>query len=50
MQKAYPDKVAEYLEYKSYKQWNLEWNEVRGIETVVVIPAISEFENINQLL
>lgn len=50
MQKAYPDKVAEYLEYKSYKQWNLEWNEVRGIETVVVIPAISEFGNIKQLL
>ena len=50
MQKAYPDKVTEYLEYKSYKQWILEWNEVRGIETVVVIPAISEFENIKQLL
>jgi len=50
MQKAYPDKVAEYLEYKSYKQSSLEWNEVRGIETVVVIPAISEFENIKLLL
>ena len=36
MQKAYPDNVTEYLENKSYKQWNLEWNEVRGIETVVV--------------
>ncbi len=50
MQKAYPDNVAEYLENKSYKQWILEWNEVRGIETVVVIPAICEFENIKPLL
>jgi hypothetical protein len=50
MQKAYPDKVAEYLEYKSYKKWILEWNEVPGVETVVVIPAICEFENIKLLL
>ena len=50
MQKVYPNKVAEYLLNKSYKQWILEWNDVRGIETVVVIPAISEFENIKQLL
>ena len=50
MQKAYPDKVTKYVEYKSYKKWILEWNEVRGIETVVVIPAICEFENIKQLL
>ncbi|MDH3267216.1 MAG: hypothetical protein OEM46_00035 [Ignavibacteria bacterium] len=50
MQIASQNKVAEYLENKSYKQWYLEWNEVPEIETVIVIPAICEFENIKLLL
>jgi len=50
MQKVYPIKVAEYLENKSYKQWDLEWNESPGIDFVLVIPSISEFENIKVLL
>jgi hypothetical protein len=50
MQIASQNKVAEYLEKKSYKQWYLEWNEVPEIETVIVIPAICEFENIKLLL
>jgi hypothetical protein len=50
MQKVYPIKVAEYLENKSYKQWDLEWNESPGIDFVLVIPSISEFDNIKVLL
>lgn len=50
MQKAYPEKVADYLEKKSLKRWDLEWAESSGIEIVVVIPAISEFENIKKVL
>ncbi len=50
MQIAYPNKVAEYLENKSYKQWVLEWDEVPGISTVIVIPTICEFANIKPLL
>ncbi len=50
MQIAYPNKVSEYLENKSYKQWVLEWDEVPGISTVIVIPTICEFANIKPLL
>ena len=50
MQKVYPNKVAEYLENKSYKQWDLEWDEVPEISTVIVIPSICEFANIKPLL
>jgi hypothetical protein len=50
MRKTYPNKVAEYLENKSYKQWDLEWDEVPGISTVIAIPSICEFENIKPLL
>lgn len=50
MQKAYPEKVADYLEKKSLKRWNLEWAEFSGIQVVIVIPAICEFENIKRVL
>jgi len=50
MHKSYPNKVAEYLENKSHNQWSLEWIEVPGIETVIVVPSICEFENITLLL
>jgi len=50
MQKVYPEKVAEYLEKKSLKRWNLEWVESSGIQVAVVIPAICEFENIKKVL
>ena len=50
MQNNYPNNVAEYLEKKCYKNWELEWVDANGIELVVVVPAICEFENIKQLL
>lgn len=50
MQKAYPEKVIEYLEKKSFKRWNLEWAETSGIDIAIVIPAIREFENIKRVL
>ena len=50
MRNSFPDKVAEYLEKKSFGQWNLEWEEESGIEAVIVIPAICEFENIKKLI
>ena len=50
MQKSYPKKVADYLEKKSLKKWNLEWVEFSGIEIAIVIPAICEFDNIQRLL
>jgi hypothetical protein len=45
-----PDTIKNYFDKKAFNKWKLEWNEVSGIETVVVIPAISEFENIQNLL
>jgi len=50
MLKIYPEKVADYLEKKSLKRWNLEWAEISGIEIAIVIPAICEFENIQRVL
>ena len=50
MQKIYPEKVTDYLEKKSLKKWDLEWNELSGIQAVIVIPAICEFENIQRVL
>ena len=46
----YPLKVIEYLGKKSSDKWNLEWVEVSGIENVIVIPAICEYDNIKKLL
>jgi hypothetical protein len=50
MDKIIPEKVADYLEKKSLKKWNLEWNEFSGIQAAIVIPAICEFENIKRVL
>jgi hypothetical protein len=50
MLKVYPEKVADYLEKKSLKRWNLELAEISAIEIAVVIPAICEFENIQRVL
>ncbi len=50
MRKTITNKVTEYLENRSYKKWFLECNDASGIESVIVIPAICEFENIKKLL
>ena len=50
MHKSLPADVFTYLEKKSYKDWVLEWNTVSGIQAVIVIPAICEFENIKKLI
>ena len=49
-QKAYPEKVINYINDKAINKWELEWIEIPGIEQVVVVPAISEFQNIKNLL
>jgi len=46
----YPEEVSNYISKRALKKWNLEWEEVCGIDLVVVIPAICEFENIKNLL
>jgi hypothetical protein len=50
MQKAYPEKIVNYLDKKSLKRWNLEWTEFSGVQAAIVIPAICEFENIKRVL
>lgn len=50
MLKLYPERVSKYFAKSTLKNWKLEWEEVDGIELVVVVPAISEFENIKKLL
>ena len=50
MLKTIPNNVTEYIENRSHKKWSLECNDVRGIESVIVVPAICEFENIKKLL
>ena len=50
MPQVYPEKVVDYLEKKSLKKWGLEWNELSGIQSAIVIPAICEFENIQRVL
>ena len=49
-QKAYPKEVTNYINDKAINKWELEWVEIPGIEQVVVVPAISEFQNIKNLL
>ena len=49
-QKAYPKEVTNYIYDKAINKWELEWVEIPGIEQVVVVPAISEFQNIKNLL
>lgn len=50
MNKNIPEKVSDYLEKKCSKRWKLEWSASSGIQAVVVIPAICEFENIKRVL
>ena len=45
-----PDSVKNYISQKTFPNRFLEWNEVNGIENVVVVPAICEFDNIKKLL
>jgi len=45
-----PEKVTRYLEKKSFGKWVLEWNQSAGINNVVVIPVLCEFENIKNVL
>lgn len=49
-QKTYPKEVFAYLKDKALKKWDLEWIEVSGIDQVIVVPAICEFQNIKNLL
>jgi hypothetical protein len=50
MLKTYPEKVSHYLKKKSLTRWNIELAELSGIQAVIVIPAICEFENIKRVL
>lgn len=45
-----PETVKNYLNKRSSDKWKLEWERKDGIENVVVVPAISEFENIKRLI
>ncbi len=49
---SYPELVEAYLYLKrqSPNPWKLEWIEKRGINNVIVVPAIAEFENMETLL
>jgi hypothetical protein len=49
-QKIFPKEVSEYLDNKVLKKWELEWIEVSDIEQIIVVPAICEFQNIQNLL
>lgn len=49
-QKTNPKEVLNYLNDKALNKWEFEWTEASGVEIVVVIPAISEFENIKNVL
>lgn len=50
MQENLPNKIRDYIDKRAYTKWKLEWNEIDGIDLVVVVPAICEFENIKTLL
>jgi len=45
-----PETVNNYLNKRSSNKWKLEWERKDGIENVVVVPAISEFENIQRII
>lgn len=45
-----PEPVNNYLNKRSSDKWKLEWERKDGIENVVVVPAISEFENIQRVI
>jgi len=48
--RVYPENIVAYVKEKVCIKWDLEWNEVEGIENVIVVPAICEFKNIKNLL
>jgi hypothetical protein len=50
MNSSLPSDVLHYLEKKSYSAWQLEWNRVSGMQVVIVVPAICEFENLPKLI
>ena len=50
MIKTNPEKIVDYLDKKSLKRWNLEWNKFSGVQAAIVIPAICEYENIKRVL
>ncbi len=47
---ALPDNVVDYLNKFSTCDYEIEWNESSGINYVIVIPAIAEYDNIKILL
>ena len=47
---SYPELVEAYIKRQSPNPWKLEWTEKRGINNVIVVPAIAEFENLETLL
>jgi len=47
---SYPELVEAYLKRQSPKTWKLEWIEKRGINNIIVVPAIAEFENLETLI
>jgi len=50
MIRSLPDYIVSYLNKYSPKEYEIEWQFKSGINNVIVIPAIAEFENINILL
>jgi len=47
---SFPNNVTKYLHENLHNMWQLEWSETKGIDTVVVVPAICEYDNIKHLL
>ncbi|HEY7750873.1 MAG TPA: hypothetical protein VH917_01175, partial [Ignavibacteriaceae bacterium] len=45
-----PDLVNSYIKKNPPSKRLLEWNKQDGINNVIVVPAIAEFENIKTLL
>ena len=50
MIRSLPDYIVSYLNKYSPKEYEIEWQFKSGINNVIVIPAIAEFENIKILL
>jgi hypothetical protein len=46
----FPNTLTKYLHKNLRNNWQLEWDETEGVDTVVVIPAICEYDNIKRLL
>ena len=45
-----PPSVIEYIKKYSLSHWQIESNKLNGIENVIIVPAISEYKNIINLL